>query len=126
MGQSVVVHFDKGHILKGTTADFYAKRPSFHVTTPDGRTVTVPLARLKAVFFVHDFAGDPKRHDTPGFGLGYGRQTTVVFQDGEVLEGLTEAYSTESTGFMLIPGDPTSNNERVFCINAAVADVFFT
>jgi hypothetical protein len=126
MGKSVVVHFEKGHILKGTTADFHAKRPAFHVTTADGRVVVVPIGRLKAVFFVRDLAGDSQRHDTPGFGMGYGRQTTVAFRDGEVLEGLTEACARDAIGFFLVPGDPAGNNERVFCVNAAIADVIFT
>lgn len=126
MGQSVVVHFASGHVLKGATSDFYPKRPTFHVTMADGRVVAVPLARLKAVFFVRDLGGDPDHRDNPGFGLGYGRPTTVAFRDGEVVEGLTETFSRDAQGFFLVPGDAASNNERVFCLNAAVSDVFFT
>ena len=60
----VVVRFSDGRVQKGTTEDFFPNRPSFHLR-PLGTSETqdVRCKELKAVFFVKDFAGDPKRHE---------------------------------------------------------------
>ena len=123
MEKTVVLHFAKGPVLRGTTADFHPSKPGFHVTAPDGRVVHVPVRVLKAVFFVRDLRGDPSHHDAPGFGQGYGLRTRVRFADGEVMEGRVERLNRDVEGFFLEPGDPTSNNERVYCVFAAIAHI---
>ena len=60
----VVVRYLDGRVLKGMTEDFFPNRPLFHLRPLDSQgTVDVRSRDLKAVFFVRDFAGDPKRHD---------------------------------------------------------------
>lgn len=123
MDNRVVLHFADGRVLKGTTTDFYPRRPTFHLRTKEGVVAEIKLARLKAVFFVKHLEGDPERQDELGFGAGYGRRTVVEFNDGEMLEGLTERYNPDAIGFYLTPGDPGSNNERVFCVLASIRRV---
>lgn len=122
----VVVHYADGRVLKGTTADFFPKKESFHLVVREGLVAKVSFGLLKAVFFVRCLGGHPGREDEPGFGEGYGRPTTVVFRDGEVMEGRTQAIPTDGAGFFLVPGDPSSNNARVFCVRDALQEVFFT
>jgi hypothetical protein len=43
----------------------------------------------------------------------------VEFKDGEVLFGYTLTYTSQGIGFFVFPGDPESNNEKVFVIHAA-------
>jgi hypothetical protein len=50
----------------------------------------------------------------------------VEFKDGEVLFGYTLTYSSQGFGFFVFPGDPGSNNEKVFVVHAATASVKLT
>jgi hypothetical protein len=122
----VVARYRDGRIVRGTTANFFPNREEFHVQTPEGELEAVSLADLKAVFFVRDLVGDPKRSDaqepspmrpTPG------RKIRVEFADGEILQGTTQGYQPSRSGFFLFPADAASNNERCFVITAATRRV---
>ena len=64
----VVAHFTDGKMLKGTTQDFNPNRPSFHIKpVGGGPAVEVRCGLLKAVFFVKNLEGNPKRQDLRGF-----------------------------------------------------------
>jgi hypothetical protein len=127
----IVAHFRDGRILKGFTGDFAPSRDKFHLLAagaPGAKPVEVPLAALKAVYFVRDFAGDPARVDAAGLEAGKpaaGRRVRVHFDDGEQLVGTTQAYHPERTGFFVVPADPASNNERCFVVLAATREVSF-
>ena len=61
--QKIVARHANGEITKGYTQDFHPSRPQFSLwptinATPKERVV-VSVARLKAVFFVRDFNGNP-------------------------------------------------------------------
>src|SRR5688572_11086748 len=126
----VVARFTDGQMLKGTTRDFSANKPDFHVY-PEGNLratpVKVPLTLLKAVFFVKTLEGN-KDHveasDLPD-NQGQGRRLRVTFKDNEALVGFTVGYTPNRPGFFLLPGDPGSNNLRIFVVGSAVAKVEF-
>lgn len=124
----VVARFREGSLLKGSTQDFFPKKQSFHVQLEGGQDdplAEVEVARLKALFFVKTFEGDP-RHEVPDSlenAAGSGRKMLVTFEDGEQMLGFTMGYNPQAPGFFLIPADEGSNNERVFVVNAAVASI---
>jgi len=127
---NVVARFTDGVMLKGTTRDFSPNKPDFHVYSSGdlrAKAVKVPLARLKAVFFVKTLEGD-KDHvegtEAPDT-QGQGRPLRVTFKDGEVLVGFTVGYAPDRPGFFFVPCDPESNNLRIFVIRSAVAKVEF-
>jgi hypothetical protein len=126
----VVARFTDGSVLKGTTRDFSPNKPDFHIY-PDGdlrgKVVKVPLARLKAVFFVKSLAGNKDHVEGMSLpeGQGQGRPVRVTFKDNEVLVGFTVGYAPGRPGFFFNPGDRDSNNARVFVVAAAVARVEF-
>lgn len=128
--QKIVVRYTDGQLLKGYTHDFHGSKSQFslwHSTTAAAQErVVVPFARLKAVFFVRDFSGNPdhierKIFETPA----HGRRIEVTLLDNEVIVGTTLNYRTESTGFFIIPADPRDNNVRVFVVSSAVRQVRF-
>jgi hypothetical protein len=126
--QKVIVRYADGQIRRGYTNNFTTDRAQLHLSTNpcSGEMVLVPLARLKALFFVREFGGDPGYVERQEFTTGAaGRKVEVTFHDGERLVGSTVAYRSEGTGFFLIPADPRSNNLRVFVIHAAVRHVRF-
>jgi hypothetical protein len=117
MAQSqVVVRYRDGRLLKGVTSNFLPARDGFHVQTPKGEVAAVSQGELKAVFFVRDLAGDPKR-PAPG------RKIRVEFADGEVIVGTTQGYQPNRPGFFVFPADAGSNNERCFVVTAATRRV---
>jgi hypothetical protein len=128
--QKIVVRYTEGQLLKGYTHDFNPARSQFSLwpsplATPQDRVI-VPLARLKGVFFVRDFAGNPayvERTDTEH--PQHGRRIEVTLLDNEVIAGRTLNYRPDGYGFFVIPADPFANNIRVFVVATAVRQVRF-
>jgi hypothetical protein len=127
-GSSVVARFVDGRVLKGTTHDFAAQKPIFHLSVfgdPKARALAIPLGALKALFFVRSFEGDPKHVDNKDIdsAKGQGRKIVVTFTDGETICGFTAGYSKDKQGFFVIPVDQKANNARVFVVAEAVKKV---
>lgn len=96
--------------------------------TPSGSLVRVPYQEVKAVCFVRDFdAGETwqehrvfaTRPKTAGLWL------RLLFRDGDSLEGLAgnNLMLVESSGFHVIPPDPTFQNQRIFVPRVALREV---
>ncbi|MCI0453030.1 MAG: hypothetical protein L0Z51_11710 [Candidatus Latescibacteria bacterium] len=120
----VIARYLDGTLVRGTTFDFAPTKTSFHVD--DGRgTREIDVGDLKAVFFVRDFEGDAGYHEKKGFFSTYphGKKVMVEFIDGEVLFGYTLSYTSRGVGFFVFPGDPDSNNEKVFIVHGATKRV---
>lgn len=128
--QKVVVRYADGQLLKGFTQDFHGSKSQFSVwpsiDAASVERVVVPLARLKAIFFVREFGGDPDHVERKVFeSPSHGRRIEVTLLDDEVLVGTTLNYRTDSTGFFIFPADPKANNQRVFVVSSAVRQVRF-
>jgi uncharacterized protein DUF6982/PilZ domain-containing protein len=128
--QKIVVRYTEGQILKGYTQDFNPARSQFSlwpsVTSTARERVIVPLARLKGIFFVRDFAGNPgyvERVD--GDQPHHGRRIAVTLVDDEIITGRTLNYRADGQGFFVIPADPLNNNIRIFIVATAVREVRF-
>jgi len=117
-------HID-GDIIKGTTLDFFPTKERFHITDGGGDVHEISVNALKAIFFVKDYLGDPDYTEKKGFFTKQlqGKKVMVEFFDGEVLFGFTLSYSTRGLGFFMFPGDPESNNNKVFIIHSAIKRV---
>lgn len=127
-GSAVVARFVDGRVLKGTTHDFAAQKPIFHLTVwgdKAARAMAIPIGALKALFFVRSFEGNPQHVDDRDIdkAKGQGRKIVVTFTDGELLCGFTAGYSKEKQGFFVIPVDQAGNNVRVFVVAEAVKKV---
>jgi hypothetical protein len=124
----VVVRYIDGRVLKGTTVDFDPKCPEFSLDLIDrggvAMAVVVPLADLKAVFFVRD--ATVPLVDQPREQTGTSDAAThlaVEFTDGERMTGLSYTYDPAREGFLIFPTDVDSNNERVYVLKHAVVKV---
>ena len=126
-----VVHYKDGRILKGYTSDFVPHREVFRLAdtdTPEAKVVEVWAPDLKAVFFVRDLVGNPRRVDSHEFDPGVpvvGRKVKVRFQDGEQIVGTTESYDPARKGFFLVPADAKSNIERCYVVITATQEITF-
>jgi uncharacterized protein DUF6982 len=126
----VVVRYTDGQLLKGFTRDFHGSRHHFTLCPSIDATayerIFVPLARLKAVFFVRAFDGNPDYVEQKTFdSRTRGRRIEVTLLDGEVLVGTTLNYRTDTPGFFINPADRHTNNMRVFVVGSAVRQVRF-
>ncbi|HET7220201.1 MAG TPA: PilZ domain-containing protein [Vicinamibacterales bacterium] len=126
--QKIVVRYADGGLVKGFTQDFHPSRTQFSlwpsINAKPSERVVVPVDRLKAVFFVRDFNGNPAYRERKSFtGRGQGRRIEVTFADTEVILGTTLNYRPDAHGFFVNPVDPASNNTRIFVVAAAVRRV---
>lgn len=132
----VVARFKDGSLIKGRTNDFSPDRKSFHLEVVGGemvrvdmealKTVEIDMEELKAAFFVKDYEGNKYREDIYGDVItGSGKKVKVHFTDGEVIIGYALSYSPLRHGFFVTPADLRSNNERIFVVHSATAEVNF-
>lgn len=82
-----------------------------------GSPLLVPLADLKAVFFVRTFSGNPS-YDPPKTSGALspvgGRPLVLSFQDGERLLGEARDVARTDRGFFLTVLDPEDNNLLIY------------
>jgi hypothetical protein len=131
--QKIVVRFQDGRILKGTTQDFFPNKDRFHLNQTDGDSFPIPIeisiTEIKAVFFVKDYKGNKEYQKPSGFSESaqsqYGKKAMIQFKDGEVLYGYTQGFSPGWLGFFLFPQDSQSNNQKIFVVQASVAKLEF-
>jgi hypothetical protein len=126
----VILRYLDGKLLKGFCNDFSSTRTQFHlwpsVNARASERMMVPLARLKAVFFVRDFDGNAAYVERREFdGAAHGRKMEITFIDGEVVIGTTLAYRPDGPGFFLHPADALSNNTRIFIVTGSVRHTRF-
>ena len=130
LGNKAVAAFVDGRRLKGYVYDFSALKDFFDLLPADKplheHGIKVQMRELKAVFFVKDFGGNPEYHDKPVVDEHiHGRKIEVSFPDGEKIVGKTEGYNPQKLGFFMAPGDPASNNIRIFVITKNTKQVRF-
>ncbi len=126
----VVARYTNGTVIKGFTQDFFPNKDRFHLIPADkgcGGTIEVFVNRLKAIFMVRDFNGNPQHKERKTFMKGEnssGVRLELTFADGEVMVGSTVlAYDPKRQGNFIVPVDPDSNNIRAFIVSSAVKSV---
>jgi hypothetical protein len=126
--QKVIARFIDGRIVAGYTNDFHPTKQRLHLSSNPrhGESTSIPLVRLKALFFVREFSGNPTLVESKDFiDPPKGRKVEVTFHDNEVMVGSTLGYRGEGNGFFLHPADGRSNNLRVFVTAAGVRRMRF-
>lgn len=126
--QKVIARFIDGRIVAGYTNDFHPTKQQLHLfpNPRQGESTFIPLTRLKALFFVREFSGDPTRIESKDFvEPPQGRKVEVTFHDNEVMVGSTLGYRGDGNGFFLHPADGRSNNLRVFVTAAGLRRMRF-
>ena len=128
----IVIHYQDGRLMKGITIDFFPNKDNFHLipadTSPGTKPLDVSVPELKAVFFVRNFDGNPHYEDKKEFDSAknlIGRKIKVMFNDGELMVGVTNGYDPNRSGFFVTPVDPISNIDRCFVVTRATKEVSF-
>ena len=119
-----------GRRIKGYVYDFSALKDFLNLLPQENplqeHATRVELKDLKAVFFVKDFIGNSQyREDPRAESSMHGRKIEVTFHDGETILGKTEGYNPQKLGFFVFPGDPQSNNIRIFVVSKNARNIHF-
>ena len=127
MMNHVVAHLVDGTVVKGLCFDVDPRKPFCHIKT-NGAVSEVALRDLKALFFVRDLDGNPKRVDAcePETGDPRLRGATPVevhFHDNERIVGLSNRFPPRGPYFFVVPVDAQSNNTRILINETAVRSV---
>ena len=127
--KKVVVRRLDHEVIKGfvDTTNFL-KPDTVEILDREGRTVSVPLAEIKAVFFVREFDGNSHRSERKLFQSRprmAGLWVQMTFKDKEILEGLLSGNLIELNpeGFLLTPADLYSNNLKIIVPRGALSDI---
>ncbi len=133
--EKVVLRFIDGSTLKGYMENFAPSDGLVEIKKLSGEREVVPIDRLKAIFFVRTFEGDPEYNEKKAFqGSGIRlKRVFVKFKDGESMTGYIEGdvpwqkgfflEQSKKNGFFLLPTDDKSNNIKVYVVAKAVKDV---
>jgi len=134
----VVLRFTDGKLLKGYLKEFSQNAPEvLFKKLGRKRNQTIPVLKLKAIFFVKTFEGDSKYREKKiyGFRKSEGKKIFVKFKDDESMVGYLHGEAPWNKGFFLskpvkgkegfflIPVDEDSNNIKVFVIYSSVKDI---
>lgn len=104
-GEKIVARFRDGRLVKGLVRGFSIESDT--VVLNDQKTlqeIRVPMAELKAIFFVKNFGGSSKHVERKAFGIRKNPGKKVQ-------------------GFFLTPVDADSNNNKVFVVAGAIQDI---
>jgi len=123
----VVRKLDKG-LVKGYLDPGGYLANEINVLDREGRLARVPMATVKAVFFVRDFEGNRARAERKVFRSRprlAGLWVRVTFKDNEVLEGLlpNDLLELHPLGFLVTSPDVYSNNIRYFVPRTALREM---
>src|SRR5258706_779365 len=126
----LVLRYMDGQLLRGYSKDFSPDRACLQLSPSvgslDAERIVVPIARLKALFFVKDLHGDRNRVDGQTFDHAPpGRKVQVTFRDGEVMTGSTLSYKPNEQGFFVAPAAAGGNNVRAYVVTAAIRHLRF-
>ena len=97
------------------------------VLTPDGEHLEVPIAKIRAIYFVREFTDDfePERKAFLSRPKLDGLWVRLRFPDGETLEGVipNDLLSLLDNGLQITPPDLNSSTDRIFVPRSALAEV---
>jgi hypothetical protein len=122
--QKMVVRTRDGEVIPGF-ANPDGINNTLKIITQQGKEQTFSIDKLKAIFFVKDFQGNPE-YDEIKFlskqAISSMIWARVEFFDGEVLEGKipNNMELLSSPGFYLSPSDQDTNNKRVYVVKSAL------
>ncbi|MDE3196186.1 MAG: hypothetical protein KGN84_07575 [Acidobacteriota bacterium] len=122
----IVRRFDRETLSGFVNPLSYLQPQHIEVLRPDGTLALVPYVEVKSVAFVKEFDGEPVARATfmsrPKL---EGLWVRMMFQDGEVMEGIlpNDLLKWDIAGFTVTPPEPDGNTQRVFVPRQALRGI---
>jgi hypothetical protein len=95
--------------------------------TPGGEHEQIPLAKVRAIYFVREFSNDyePERKAFLSRPKLDGLWVRLRFNDSEILEGVVpnDLLSLLDNGLQITPPDLNSTTDRIFVPRSALSEV---
>ncbi len=95
--------------------------------TPDGEHESIPLAKVRSIYFVREFSNDyePERKAFLSRPKLDGLWVRLRFLDGDTLEGVVpnDLLSLLDNGLQITPPDLNSTTDRIFVPRSALTEV---
>lgn len=136
----VVAHAKDGRLIKGFLQNNIENLPTeagvpkpaqlpgqLKLKSMDGKSHSVGLTELKALFFVKSFDGSRQYTETKFFGAHpvlEGIWARLEFSDNETIEGVifNSLHFLTDEGFFVKPPDPHSNNRMMYVLKSSLRD----
>jgi hypothetical protein len=123
----VVVLADKKTVRGYLSPTRLGQADPIDLLTPDGEHEGIPLAKVRSIYFVRDFASDfePERKAFLSRPKLDGLWVRLRYLDSETLEGVipNDLLSLLDNGVQITPPDLNSTTDRIFVPRAALAEV---
>jgi len=123
----VVVLLDKKTLRGYLSPTRLGQADPIDVLTPEGEHESIPLARIRSIYFVRDFASDfePERKAFLSRPKLDGLWVRLRYLDSETLEGVipNDLLSLLDNGIQITPPDLNSSTDRIFVPRSALAEV---
>jgi hypothetical protein len=123
----VVEHLDKQAVRGYLSPTRLGQADPIDVLTPDGEHEQIPLAKVRAIYFVREFSDEfePERKAFLSRPKLDGLWVRLRFTDGDTLEGVVpnDLLSLLDNGLHITPPDLNSTTDRIFVPRGALAEV---
>ena len=123
----VVVFMDKKALRGYLSPARLGQSEPIDVLTPDGEHEQIPLAKVRAIYFVREFSDDfePERKAFLSRPKLDGLWVRLRFTDNETLEGVipNDLLSLIDNGLQITPPDLNSTTDRIFVPRSALSEV---
>lgn len=124
----VIRRFDREPLAGFVNPGTYLCADGVELLTQTGTVSLVPYAEIKSVCFVKSFESSESGQSGQLFHTRpktEGLWVRMEFVDGDVMDGLlaNNLLQLESSGFMVVPPNPTSNNQRIFVPKKSLKDI---
>lgn len=124
----LVARFDRETLAGFVSSPGGFEGDALELLTPDGSVMQVPYSEVKVVCFVRDLEGGETWREHRSYltrPKSAGLWVRLRFRDGDLIEGLlpNNLMQVESTGYTIVPPDPTFHNQRIFVPRAALTEV---
>ena len=123
----VVRRFDRESLTGYVNPSRYVLPEGIEILSQSGNIVLLPYSEVKAVCFVRHFGAVGTQPDQMLFHTRpkmEGLWVRMRFVDGEQMDGLlpNNLLQLEPAGFMVVPPNPSSNNQRIFVPRCALQE----
>ena len=123
----LVRRFDREPLTGFVNPQSYLMPAGVELLRTEGTVTIIPYREVKTVCFVKDFEGaetEPESrvfHNRPKMD---GLWVRMRFRDGEIMDGIlsNNLLQLEPYGFTVVPPEPYSNNQRIFCPREALSE----
>jgi hypothetical protein len=123
----VVVLSDKKPLRGYLNPSRLGQSDPIDLLTPDGEHEPIPVAKIRSIYFVRDFADDfePERKAFLSRPKLDGLWVRLRYLDNETLEGVVpnDLLSLLDNGLQITPPDLNSSTDRIFIPRSALSEV---